>query len=124
MEGSGERKKSKGVINTILLLAAVAVLTLLPYYVASGANFTGTDDAAAKAVSEINGAYRPWIKPIFGAMGKNSESFFFTLQAAIGAAVIGYGLGYMRGKSKGQSLNQEGDTEKSTGKGGDTGDQY
>lgn len=96
-------KQSKsyiGVIKNIILVAIVIGLTVLPLLMVKDAEFGGADGEAEKAITEINADYEPWFSPLFEPKSGEIESLLFTLQAAIGAGVIGYGLGYMRGRKK------------------------
>jgi cobalt/nickel transport protein len=72
----------------ILILAFIAV--------AAGEEWVGTDEQAKKVIGEINPNYKPWFSPVWEPSGE-IESFLFSLQAAIGALLMGYFLGYYRG---------------------------
>ena len=56
----------------------------------------GADGSAAEIIEE--GGYEPWFDPIWEPPSGEIESLFFSLQAALGAIVIGYFFGYYRGK--------------------------
>ncbi len=58
----------------------------------------GADGGAAELI-EASG-YEPWFSPIWEPPSGEIESLFFSLQAAIGAIVIGYFFGYWRGSRK------------------------
>jgi len=55
--------------------------------------FTGSDDQASAAIETIDPGYRRWATPLFEPASGEIESLLFALQAALGAAVIGYWLG-------------------------------
>jgi cobalt/nickel transport protein len=96
------KKKHSGLVRNIILIAIVIGLAALPLFLNKAENFQGTDDKAAKAVTEANPDYKPWFNFIFKPSGEVA-TFFFALQAAAGAGVVGYYIGYMRGRSKGRS---------------------
>jgi cobalt/nickel transport protein len=58
---------------------------------------TGTDEKAIELINEINTNYNPWFKPIWSPP-KEVENLIFTLQAALGAGIIGYFVGFYKGK--------------------------
>lgn len=80
---------------------------LLPVLVSVGAaqeseKWSGADDLAQKKVAEITGgAYEPWFEPVWEPPSGEIETFLFSLQAAIGAIIIGYFVGYYKGKAAG-----------------------
>ncbi|WP_198002032.1 energy-coupling factor ABC transporter substrate-binding protein [Archaeoglobus veneficus] len=61
--------------------------------------WSGADDKAEEAITEINPNYEPWFSPLWEPPSGEIESLLFSLQAAIGAGIIGYFLGYNRGKA-------------------------
>lgn len=80
--------------RTWYMLAAVAMTTALPLWLAgAGAAFGGADDAARQAVGAIAPGYRPWFAPVFEPASPEIASLLFALQAAAGAGVIGFWLG-------------------------------
>lgn len=91
--------KNTAAVNLILLLAVV-LLTVIPLFVARGAEFGGADGQAEEAIAEINADYEPWFSPVFEPPSGEIESLLFVLQAAIGAGVVGFGLGYLKGRRK------------------------
>ena len=95
--------KNKKII--IILLTMCVLLTIIPFIVSSGANFSGADDAAGVAVEEISPGYVPWAKPIAeiilgGEIPAETQSLLFCLQSAIGAGVLCYGFGYLVARKK------------------------
>ena len=58
----------------------------------------GADSRAAEVIE--SGGYEPWITPLWEPPSGEIESLFFSLQAALGAIVIGYFFGYWRGLQK------------------------
>lgn len=78
---------------------AVSLLLLFVFvFIASAEEWSGADDMAKEEISKIAPDYKPWFSPIWEPPSGEIESFLFSLQAAIGALLIGYFLGYYRGK--------------------------
>ncbi len=84
--------------KTIVLLALVIGLTVLPFFIPHGGEFAGSDNQAEQAISQLDPNYKPWFAPIFEPASSEIESLLFTLQGSIGSAVVFYILGYYRGK--------------------------
>jgi cobalt/nickel transport protein len=86
----------------ILAGAAVLLLFALFLYVAGmdgGAEWGGADGEAEGVIDGLTGGtYEPWISPIWEPPSGEIESLLFSLQAAIGAIIIGYFFGYYRGR--------------------------
>ncbi|MDF5716970.1 MAG: energy-coupling factor ABC transporter substrate-binding protein [Rhizonema sp. NSF051] len=89
-----------------LLVVAVITLAAGPLIFVRGAQFTGSDDQAEKAISEVHPGYQRWFKPIFEPPSGEVESLLFASQAALGAGVIGYTIGLYKGRSQ-QQRNKE-----------------
>jgi cobalt/nickel transport protein len=83
---------------TILLLLLVIGLSVTPLFLIRNSEFSGADGAAEAAILEIAPATEPWFQPFWEPPGGETESLLFTLQAAIGAGVIGYYFGLKRGQ--------------------------
>ena len=92
--------KVKNTIKNLILIALVIGLAIGPLFMAKNAEFAGADVRAQNAITEIDKNYEPWFSPIFEPKSGEVETFFFALQAAIGAGIVGYGLGYLRGRKK------------------------
>jgi cobalt/nickel transport protein len=88
---------------TIIILAAVVVLAVVPLLVAGGAEFGGADGNAETAITEIDADYTPWFSSIWEPPSGEIESLLFALQAAIGAGLVFYVLGYYMGRAKGRA---------------------
>ncbi|MDD3753585.1 MAG: energy-coupling factor ABC transporter substrate-binding protein [Methanobacterium sp.] len=87
----------------LVLLALVAIIAIIPLAMYSGLGeddgfFGGADGAASEAIEETG--YEPWFESIWEPPSGEIESLLFALQAAIGAAIIGYVLGYYNGRAK------------------------
>lgn len=86
-----------GAVKNSLLWATVVLLTLIPLLTIKAPG-GGTDNQAQEVIEKIAPDYQPWVEPLFTPPGSESESLLFALQAALGAAVIGYYIGHVRGK--------------------------
>jgi cobalt/nickel transport protein len=86
---------------TVLTIAALVVLVAVPFLMPGGSDrkFTGTDDQAMETIKEHRPDYEPWIKPVWEPPSNDVETFLFALQAAGGAAFLGYMIGYFRGRA-------------------------
>lgn len=84
--------------NLLILLIAVAIV-VIPLIMIKDSEFEGADDMAEEVITEISPDYEPWFEPLWEPPGGETESLLFSLQAAIGAGIIGYFFG--RHKAKG-----------------------
>ena len=90
----------------VLILAAVLVLAVVPFFLAPGAEFGGSDDAGSRMVEEIQGeAYEPWFTPVLetllgGELPGEIESLLFCIQTGVGVGVLAYGFGYFAARKK------------------------
>ncbi len=80
----------------IVLIAIVVALFAAPLLLMPSAEYGGSDGAAEQAISDTG--YQPWFSPIWEPPSGEIETLLFSLQAAIGALIIGYFVGYERGK--------------------------
>ena len=80
----------------IILIAAVVLLFAAPLLLFPSAEFGGADSAAEQAISDQG--YTPWFTSIWEPPSSEIETLLFSLQAAIGALIMGYFVGYERGK--------------------------
>jgi len=76
----------------ILGLLAVAVILISAVLLNPNSDFSGTDDSGGDVIDDVDPNYEPWFENIWEPSGE-LETLFFTLQAAIGALIIGYFLG-------------------------------
>jgi cobalt/nickel transport protein len=84
------------------VLTCAAVIVLGALFLASNAGgaheWSGADAQAEEAILEqTGGTYEPWFSPFFEPPSGEIESLLFSLQAAMGALVIGYCFGYWQG---------------------------
>ncbi len=86
------------------LKVVMPILFILFYTIigmSSGSEWAGADELAEQKIHEITGGdYKPWMNPVWEPPSGEIETFFFALQAAIGALIIGYLLGYYKGQEK------------------------
>ncbi|QAA31013.1 energy-coupling factor ABC transporter substrate-binding protein [Clostridium manihotivorum] len=95
----GAKKKSFWVKNIILGLLVV-IIAAVPLIFMKNAEFSGSDDQAEKAISDINKDYKPWFKPVWQPPSGEIESLLFAVQAALGSGVVCYYFGYQKGKNR------------------------
>lgn len=78
-------------IKNIVFAVAVFIVVFTASTVSTAIS-TGTDNQAVDAISDVtNNEYTPWVEP-YWAPGSTGESILFSLQAAMGALVIGHFL--------------------------------
>jgi cobalt/nickel transport protein len=90
--------------KTLLILAAVVLLAVLPLLFVNG-DFGGADGAAEEMITELHPTYEPWFSPLLEPPGE-TESMLFALQAALGAGFIGYVLGRFKSKAPADPLTR------------------
>lgn len=90
---------SKGKV-VILLLAACALIAVIPLVVVRNSEFGGADGEAEEVIAELDPEYEPWASPVLEPPGGETESLLFCLQAALGAGVIGYAFGTYRERTR------------------------
>lgn len=97
---------SRNTKTVLALLAAVLVLAVVPFFLAPGAEFGGSDDAGSRMVEEIQGeAYEPWFTPVLetllgGELPVEIESLLFCIQTGVGVGVLAYSFGYFVARKK------------------------
>jgi len=87
----------------IIMLIAVFVIASIPLIIYNGQGedqgyFSGADSQASVIIEETG--YEPWFSSIWEPPSGEIESLLFSIQAAIGAIIIGYFLGYYTGQQK------------------------
>lgn len=85
--------------KNLMLAILVIVIAVVPLVFMNKADFSGSDDKAEAEITNIDKNYKPWFSPIWEPPSGEIESLLFSLQAAVGAGVIGYYFGYQKGKS-------------------------
>ncbi|MGD0153508.1 MAG: energy-coupling factor ABC transporter substrate-binding protein [Thermacetogeniaceae bacterium] len=86
-------------MNILLILAVILLIALPLGLYGKTADFSGSDDQGTTAITQVQPGYKPWFKPLWQPSGE-VESFFFALEAAIGAGFIGYFLGVSKAKKE------------------------
>lgn len=90
----------------LIVLISISFLVTLVYITANqpikgAGEWAGGDDLLQRQVGEITGGeYKPWFEPVWEPPSDEIETFLFSLQAAIGAVIIGYFIGYYKGKKE------------------------
>lgn len=89
--------------NLILIAVAIAIMVFPMFLSFDGDSlFGGTDDQATGEITRIDPGYRPWFSPLWEPPSGEIASLLFSLQAALGAGVLGFYLGLRRGEAKGR----------------------
>ena len=71
----------------LILLAMVAALMILPFFINHGGEFGGSDGEAESQIQVVAPDYQPWFQPLYEPASGEIESLLFTLQGSLGAAV-------------------------------------
>lgn len=78
--------------KTLMLLAMVVALVILPFFINHGGEYGGeyggSDGEAESQIQAIAPQYKPWFQPLYEPASGEIESLLFTLQGSLGAAVI------------------------------------
>jgi cobalt/nickel transport protein len=84
----------------IIGFSVVILICVSAFIVAPGGEFGGSDDQGADQIQEIDPTYTPWFESLWEPPAETA-SLLFAVQAAIGAAIIGYFIGNEHGKRVG-----------------------
>ncbi len=80
--------------RSLWLLAATVAIVAAPLIVPGlGGAFKGSDDLGTDAITAARPGYQPWFHPLWTPPSDEIESLLFTVQAALGAGVLGYLIG-------------------------------
>ncbi|HBW57557.1 MAG TPA: energy-coupling factor ABC transporter substrate-binding protein [Oscillatoriales bacterium UBA8482] len=79
--------------NNWLLVLGVVGLAIAPLLLVKEGKFGGSDGEAEAAIQEISPNYQPWFTPIFEPASGEIQSLLFSVQAGLGAGVMGYVIG-------------------------------
>ncbi|KON90054.1 cobalamin biosynthesis protein CbiN [Sporosarcina globispora] len=93
-------------MKNVVLLLFVILLAIIPLIIQKDAEFGGADGQAEEVIGEVAPAYKPWFNAIWEPPSGEIESLLFSLQAALGASVIGYVIGYGKARKKYSSTKQ------------------
>ena len=93
-----EHKQKQKTINLkyVTIVIAVIALFIIPFIINQNAEFSGTDGQGPDAIEESG--YTPWIDPLAYEPDDLGERLLFSLQVAIGAAILGFFVGRETGK--------------------------
>jgi cobalt/nickel transport protein len=89
-----------------LLAIAVVALAVIPLVFVQG-EYSGSDEEAKKAITEIQPDYKPWFNPFFAPASGEIESLLFATQSALGAGVIGYVIGIYKRRTEYQQSDDK-----------------
>lgn len=90
----------KQVLTILALILVCAVILIFPLMTIRDSEFGGADGAAEEVIAELDPDYEPWAESLIELPGGETESLLFCLQAALGAAVVGFGFGYLVARKK------------------------
>ncbi|GHP14266.1 cobalt transport protein CbiN [Lentilactobacillus fungorum] len=91
------RSKTK---QNLILLGAVLILTIVPFFMVKGGSFTGSDDQGTAQIKKFDPSYKVWAHPLWTPPSGEIESLLFTVQGSLGTGIIAYIIGNARGKKK------------------------
>nr|MBS0022213.1 energy-coupling factor ABC transporter substrate-binding protein [Gammaproteobacteria bacterium] len=93
--------------TNVILLIVIAVLLLVPLLLPVADHldepFSGADGQAEAAIVETHPDYQPWFESFWEPPSGEIESLLFSLQAALGAGLLGYYFGLRRGQAEGRA---------------------
>lgn len=92
--------KRTNVILLILVVLLAVIPLLLPVAEHLDEPFAGADGQAEAAIVETYPDYEPWFSSFWEPPSGEIESLLFSLQAALGAGLVGYYIGLRRGQSQ------------------------
>lgn len=81
---------------TWMILFLVCLMVVAPLLLVGDAEFGGADGEAEMLIMEMAPDYEPWFSPVFEPVSVEIESLLFSMQAAIGAGILGYGIAYLK----------------------------
>src|SRR3989337_3093568 len=99
------QKQGRKTINVkyVVLILAVLALFIVPFLINPNGEFGGTDGQGPEAIE--GEGYNPWINPMGLIPDELGERLLFSLQVAIGGAIIGYFVGHETGKGAREKTN-------------------
>lgn len=78
--GSSSPHKDINHEKTLILLAMVIGLVVLPFFINHGGEYGGSDGEAESQIQAIAPHYEPWFQPLYEPASGEIESLLFTLQ--------------------------------------------
>lgn len=101
-----KRGQNRWLLLAVILLIAYPLLTVqAPEGGPDGeaaALFTGADGQAEGVIRQLAPGYQPWATSWMKPPSGEIESLLFTLQAVLGAGIIGYYVGVRRERARGR----------------------
>ena len=97
------KKQTKISLKFAVLVIGVLVIFIVPFAINPNAEFSGTDGQGPEAIE--GEGYTPWINPMGLQPDELGERLLFSLQVAIGGAIIGYFVGHETGKGAREKTN-------------------
>ena len=73
-----------------MLLCGLLILAIQYYISTQMSSFVGTDNKSVDVIKEIAPNYQPWASPVWEHDSPLAEPLLFSLQAALGLAIIIY----------------------------------
>jgi cobalt/nickel transport protein len=83
-----------------LLISVIGLVTAFVPNMIGTPEWNGADVAATNKITEMSSSYRPWFSPLWEPPSGEIETLLFSLQAAIGAGIIGYAAGLYTGRKE------------------------
>lgn len=83
-----------------LLISVIGLVTAFVPNMIGTPEWNGADVAATNKITEMSNSYRPWFSPLWEPPSGEIETLLFSLQAAIGAGIIGYAAGLYTGRKE------------------------
>ncbi|MEG0371197.1 MAG: energy-coupling factor ABC transporter substrate-binding protein [Clostridium sp.] len=84
--------------KNIIIIVIIAIIAIIPLVICKNAEFGGADGMAKDLITVINPGYEPWAESLYEPKSGEIESMLFSLQAAIGGAILGFGFGRLSAK--------------------------
>jgi len=87
--------------RSVWLLVATVAIVVAPLVIPGlGGEFKGSDDLGTDAIAQAVPGYKPWFQPLWKPPSDEVESLLFSLQAALGAGLLGYVIGRRQSSSQ------------------------
>ena len=97
--------KNRGLL-AVLFLFLCGLIAAVPLILIRDSEFSGADGQAQELIGQLAPDYEPWAENILEPPGGETESLLFSLQAALGAGVLGVGFGYLIGRGRYQKQGE------------------
>lgn len=80
-------------------MIVVVLIGVIPLIFVKG-EYGGSDSQAEAVITDIDKDYKPWATSLLVPASGEIESLLFTLEAAIGGGIIGFGFGRLSAKRR------------------------